>query len=121
MDEILSCGSFLGESQFLLRLSHSFSLRSSGKDKLHFSTLRASVVFWVAFHTKKRDPFHLSILNMTTGILTKTADFIALTEISDRDHTQKVQNTLKATAFNCSITKGTKYTNRTPVFNFTSM
>lgn len=59
--EILFCGSFLGESQLLLKLSYSFLLKSSGKDKLYFSTLRASVglLFTPMLTTKKQDPHHL--------------------------------------------------------------
>lgn len=61
MGEILFYGSFLGEPQFLLRLSYSFLLKSSGKDELCFSTLRASagLLFTPMLTTKKQDPHHL--------------------------------------------------------------
>lgn len=61
MGEILFYGSFLGESQFLFRLSYNFLLKSSGKDKLYFSTLRASVglLFIPMLTTKKQDSHHL--------------------------------------------------------------
>lgn len=59
-------------------------------------------------------------LNMIIWKLTMTVDFKALTEIPNSYHAQEVQQSLKAIAFNCGITKGTKH-KRSPVFNFTSM
>lgn len=91
--------------------SHNFLLNSSGKAKLFFNFKGQC---WVAFHTyahppRNKIPTICPTLNMNIWKLTMTVDFKALTEIPDSYHAQKVQQSLKAIAFNCSITKGTKH------------
>lgn len=117
-------------SMEVFRESHNFSLdlvsffpKSSGKDKLYFSTLRASVdlLFTPMLTTRNKILTICPTLNQIIWKLTMTVDFKALTEITDSYHAQKVQKSLKAIAFNCGITKDTKHINGSPVFNFTSM